>query len=329
MAPISPYFHPTTVVLVDDDSHMLRSLILGLDLDTLPHKAFHDSQEGLDFINQDRYRERFVSRLTMPEEEAMGDSIYFDPRSVLSELKSPDRFHQISVLIVDYEMPGMKGLELCEKIQNPYIKKILLTGVADENIAVEAFNRGVIDRYIRKHDPEFLALLQKAISKAQQQYFQELFQIPLQALSLRSESTALVDPGFVEDFYKRVVLHNIQEYYLVDGTGTFIMVGPEGEYYSLVTIDDGLVDVFLDSESMELLSKEDERALQERRLVSFFYNPFKAPFYESDSPKDFLRSPLLLEGQKKKYYIAFEKGLIQIENDLLSWNKVLNDTGQA
>lgn len=327
MTPISPYFHPTTVVLVDDDSHMLRSLILGLDLDMLPHRAFHDSQEGLDFINQDRYREKFVNRLTMSEEDAVVDSIYFDPRSVLSELKSPDRFHQISVLIVDYEMPGMKGLELCEKIQNPFIKKILLTGVADENIAVEAFNQGVINRYIRKHDPEFLTLLQEAILKAQQQYFQDLFQIPLQALSLRSESTALVEPTFVKDFYERVASHNIQEYYLVEGTGTFIMVGSDGKKYSLVTIDDGLVEVFLDSESMEKLSQEDEKALKERRLVSFFYNPFKAPFYESDSPKNFLRSPLLLEGQKKNYYMAFEEGLIQIGNNLISWNKVLDDKG--
>lgn len=327
MTPISPYFHPTTVVLVDDDSHMLRSLILGLDLDTLPHKAFHDSQEGLDFINQDRYREKFVNLLTTAEEDAIGDSIYFDPRSLLSELKSPDRFHQISVLIVDYEMPGMKGLELCKKIQNPFIKKILLTGVADENIAVEAFNQGVIDRYIRKHDPEFLTLLQKAISEAQQQYFQELFQIPLQALILRSESTALIEPTFVEDFYQRVASYNIQEYYLVDGTGTFLMIGQDGKSHSLVTVDDGLVDVFLDSESMDLLSQEEEKSLKERSLVSFFYNPFRAPFYESESPKDFLRSPLLLESQKKRYYMAFEEGLIQIENNITSWPTILEGGG--
>jgi CheY-like chemotaxis protein len=66
---------------------------------------------------------------------------------------NPRRYEEISTVIVDYDMPSMKGLEFCEKLQNPYIRKILYTGVAGEGLAIEAFNKGLIDGYIRKGDP--------------------------------------------------------------------------------------------------------------------------------------------------------------------------------
>ena len=58
----------------------------------------------------------------------------------------------ISLVISDQRMPEMEGTELLAKIdeKKPICKKILLTGYADVNAAVDAINLGRVDRYISK-----------------------------------------------------------------------------------------------------------------------------------------------------------------------------------
>ncbi len=323
MTPVSPYFHPTTTVLIDDNLKTLRQLVQSLGLRGTPYSIFNNPHEGLDFINKDQYRETFVDKLSTSDESMEGDSLSFNPRHLVPELKSADRFGQISVLVVDYEMPGIKGLDLCEKIENPFIKKILLTGVADENIAVEAFNKGMIDRYVRKHDPEFPMLLQQIVPQVRHKYFQELFHFPLQTLRKRPESTALVDPVFITEFNRLVTKHHIQEYYLVEGTGSFLMIGADKKLYSLITLDEGLIDAYLNSKSRDTLTPEKIKSLEKRELMPCYYNPFRAPYLETDNLKNFLRKPTVLKGHQKTFYCVFGQGYIDITaQDITTWHHI-------
>ena len=56
----------------------------------------------------------------------------------------------ISAVLVDNEMPGMSGLEFCDRIRDRKIRRGLLTAMADDKKAVAAFNKGQIHRYIAK-----------------------------------------------------------------------------------------------------------------------------------------------------------------------------------
>ncbi len=58
----------------------------------------------------------------------------------------------ISLVISDQRMPEMEGTELLSKINEikPICKKILLTGYADINAAIDAINVGSVDRYFSK-----------------------------------------------------------------------------------------------------------------------------------------------------------------------------------
>lgn len=320
-APLLPYFYPTTVVLVDDDFYIIEVIAHGLDLEDKPHRAFYDSRQALTFINQDTYREKFVDRLAFTEEDRDSDSLTFNPRTLVEELFSPQRFRQVSVVVVDYEMPGMRGLELCERLQNPHLKKILLTGVADENVAIEAFNTGLIHQYIRKHDPHFLPKLKEAIRKAQQDYFRDLFYIPLQTLKKRPESTALIDPVFISYFEGLLKKHRIQEFYLMEGTGSFLMVGPDRLPYSLITLEDRHIEAYLESQGAEALSPEHLHSLTLKERIPCYYNPFKPPYLEPERLEDFLHPPMRLQGKDKTYYCVFGKGFIQIENDAVFWEE--------
>jgi response regulator RpfG family c-di-GMP phosphodiesterase len=59
---------------------------------------------------------------------------------------------EISVLVSDNCMPGMKGVELLSKVRDisPDVVRILMTAYADLPIAMDAINRGEVFRFIEK-----------------------------------------------------------------------------------------------------------------------------------------------------------------------------------
>lgn len=73
------------------------------------------------------------------------------------------RFSLTHVCVVDYSMPAKNGLQFLTEIESWKGSRILLTGRADEQIAVQAFNGGLIEKYIPKQTPELRLRLVEAI----------------------------------------------------------------------------------------------------------------------------------------------------------------------
>jgi response regulator RpfG family c-di-GMP phosphodiesterase len=70
-------------------------------------------------------------------------------QEALETIKStPD----LALIVSDYHMPGMNGIELLEQVgsNSPDITRILLTGAADLEMALDAVNRGHIFRFLLK-----------------------------------------------------------------------------------------------------------------------------------------------------------------------------------
>src|SRR5450432_1390032 len=63
-----------------------------------------------------------------------------------------ERHGPYAVIVSDMRMPGIDGMELLEKIKvlYPATVRIMLTGNADQQTAVDAVNRGQIFRFINK-----------------------------------------------------------------------------------------------------------------------------------------------------------------------------------
>jgi hypothetical protein len=80
------------------------------------------------------------------------------------------RFEGISALVVDCEMPGMDGIQFLSSVTSTGCTKILLTGTADESHAVEAFNAGLIDYYLKKTDLAMTRKLARVLAEAKQKY---------------------------------------------------------------------------------------------------------------------------------------------------------------
>lgn len=58
----------------------------------------------------------------------------------------------IAVLVADQRMPGMSGIDLCERVRewHPGVVRVLVTAYSDQKTAIEAINRGGLHRYLTK-----------------------------------------------------------------------------------------------------------------------------------------------------------------------------------
>jgi CheY-like chemotaxis protein len=101
-----------------------------------------------------------LSILCVDDEKDIVDSLFdtfmddYDVKTACSgeeALKIFDK-EEIAVIITDQRMPEMEGTELLALVheKKPYCKKILLTGYADINAAVDAINKGSVDKYFSK-----------------------------------------------------------------------------------------------------------------------------------------------------------------------------------
>ncbi|MGV9837348.1 FAD-dependent oxidoreductase [Nocardia niigatensis] len=73
-----------------------------------------------------------------------------DALEALREMKL--RGQPVAVMIADYRMPGMNGVEFLEQAMDlhPYARRVLLTAYADTNAAIEAINVVDLDHYLLK-----------------------------------------------------------------------------------------------------------------------------------------------------------------------------------
>lgn len=108
--------------------------------------------------------ESFLSALKLSfaqEVETLGFSNPLDALEYFDQF--PKGAPSAPVLVVDYSMPQLDGIELCRRLGRSSPRKVLLTGQVVTRDVVEAFENKVIDAYINKSDSDFLQALRAAI----------------------------------------------------------------------------------------------------------------------------------------------------------------------
>jgi CheY-like chemotaxis protein len=231
-------YFPSSVLFVDDSRDFLLNFILQLD-EGLAYRIFDSPIEALKCIKKkqcelEQLSKRCLSEYTEAKNCPLTNhTVNLDLAAIHAEVYNPNRFSEISVVVVDYAMPGMDGLEFCRRMANSNIKKILLTGQADEALAIEAFNNGLIHRYIKKSDPNVAELITQSISQLQQIYFQDMSNMVVKMLSVTSPHF-LHDLRFADFFNNICKENNIVEYYMADNSGSFLMLDDDAHVNFLI-----------------------------------------------------------------------------------------------
>jgi CheY-like chemotaxis protein len=158
-----PLFHrPGTIVFLDDDRHYLETLAVMLPrqwhmkLFLRPADCIHYLQQEPPFWEADAWNQQ-----QLIEHWRQGKPLI--PQILGYWAKYSERYALTRLCVVDYSMPQMDGLEMLNTLGDWPGARILLTGQADEEIAVRAFNRGLIDQFIPKQTSELPRRLVEAV----------------------------------------------------------------------------------------------------------------------------------------------------------------------
>jgi CheY-like chemotaxis protein len=224
---LTPYYFPTTVVFIDDDPVFLETLS-GSMPDELALRAFKQPRAALDHIEEANHGSPVPARcFVVPNGDAPDTTIRLDLTPIAETLYSEQRFNEVSVAVIDYDMPHMNGLEVCEALNNLPLKKVLLTGKADETIAIEAFNAGLIDHFIAKSHADMTGLLKDTIRRLQLAYFRQASVAIMLGLGPRFDF--LSEPAFYVYFSRQMTIHNWVEYYLDPVAGGLLCISASGQ----------------------------------------------------------------------------------------------------
>ena len=102
----------------------------------------------------------------------MQDSIPYGCLSLsfIELINDSNRFNEVAVMVLDYSMPEMTGLQLAAALDKPNIRKLLLTGNPSSDEIIQAFNNKLINKYLKK-SIEQLHLLFSNTSKSSRRIF--------------------------------------------------------------------------------------------------------------------------------------------------------------
>lgn len=257
------FYHPTNVLLLDDDRKFLNLIASGLD-DKFPFVIQDNANKTLDYLTTHVLHPSDLSQLIAKQTFDKGsDKSFFgnedytiDLRALKGDLLSPERFKKVLAVVVDRRMPSMDGLEFCKKIRQNLklpVKLILLTGVTTVDEAVNAFNDGIIDAFIEKKPNEnTITTLNQTIQDLVWGNFSELSQklIGLIEPQLRH----IFDDRYYMELEKVRNEHKIIEFFLLDSSGSFLLLDSEGKtkiFFARTDEDfESMYDIAKDSEAM-------------------------------------------------------------------------------
>jgi CheY-like chemotaxis protein len=309
-------FHPTQVIVVDDSREFLYTLNQNLSKEHASYVYFNSPEKALRYLNETYQPNPFPNRYIEPLDEGEWEHRILDVNiwDTYLEVYRPQRFEEISVVVVDYSMPGMTGLDICKQIKDPNIQKILLTGIADESKAIEAFNEGIIQGFIRKQSFDMDDLVNEAIEKAQWRYFNRFSEIAVKAIAIAdSQNQAITDSKF-HDFFKALLKkHKFREAYLCEAMGSYLFLTKNGTAYGLVVNNKDQLDLCAESAESQNLDPSLAQAFRDRKKIMFHHNRYDSFAPPPEEWENCLYPSQTFEGVRDTYYYAFAPNMFNID----------------
>ena len=276
---------PTKILLVDDNQSFLENFSHKLQSKFLV-KTFNNAKKAIQYLqdHSDTSIESIYNIESSIDQDINLEYPLIDFQKILDIVYSKERFNNVALVFIDYSMPNqMTGIQFCEEIKENPVRKIMLTGEADNNLAVAAFNDKKIDRFILKDADGVIDEIFAAIDEEQQEYFCQLSnQIP--SWKTYNKKIAKNFNSVFNDFIHK---HDIVEYYqigfssylLLDERATpywFVFQSPIEKQQNITLATDNhapkqIIDMLQNNENMLFLFSEKERKLSVDKWENYIF----------------------------------------------------------
>lgn len=321
---LNPCFRPTTVGVIDDETHFLDSINTLIESD-IAFTTYSNSMNALNTFNQSNNDTRFAHQ------------------NVTDITSNKERFSNLSVLVVDYAMPELDGLTLCESINNPNIKKILLTGVANKESCDRALDNKVIDFFLRKDDEYCESKLNTKIREYQYEYFNKDFNDL--SKDILKQYPFLKDQLFIYFFNEIVNKNRIYEYYFEPAMQhpdfdflppSFILVNFAGNVFRLSIFTDIIIHKLINYCVKHNVQQEIVTLIRDRKMLVPIYNMDGSICTDTLKWYMQMQEPLRYFGRETYYclltpILGYEKGTFSYFDHLMGkdgFNKISNHIRQ-
>lgn len=162
-----PLFNrPGTLVFLDDDADYLEMLALVLPrkwharLFLEPRECIRQLQKEMPFWEADAWNQQ-----QLVDHWRAGRPLV--PQILEYWARHTERFSLTRVCVVDFSMPSMDGLQALGELGDWPGARVLLTGQADDQMAIDAFNAGLIQQFIPKQTADLGVRLVDVVERLQ------------------------------------------------------------------------------------------------------------------------------------------------------------------
>lgn len=219
------FYYPPKVVFLDDNRAFLDALELefSANINMLTFTRPGEALQAIDSYKED-VNQSILKLINNINVDTTTDRLVgFEMNKILNLIYDKSRFDNAAILVVDYEMPDINGIEFCKKLKDRNIFKIMLTAEADKDTAIQAFNNGIIDKFILKTSNNLYQEVTNAISELTHRYFKEASAVVVSRYN--SSLNSLFNNQFYQRLFSQVLLKaNAVEYYMVDNSGSFLFL---------------------------------------------------------------------------------------------------------
>lgn len=333
MSKFSPLcaYYPSAVVIVDDSQRFLTKLSLVLDT-RIAYVLFSDPDQALKFIERNSVDSHVLKTLIEnPNAETLGlksseHHAKIDLSNLYHKIYDANRFNETSVIVVDYSMPGMNGYEVCQNLADNPIKKIMLTGEANDSLAVQLFNQGILDRFILKSDSRFDTVINATILEFQKIYFSNKSKTLLDVLNAQSQYH-LNDPSVIDVFDDLCQENDIAEYYMISPTGNYFLLGFDGTPYWFIIIDEAELLDYQEVARDQKSSASIIKLLKDGKKIPYFPGNNEFMNAQGNAWEAYMYPANKIIGNKTYYYSFIkDEDLFEIRRDkILSYQDYLEN----
>ena len=267
------FSHPTNVIIVDDNEEYLESLLEGLRAKGLKCIGFSSPKEALSYIFSNPNQYSFSQALKEIDDDSplsqTTSHLYLDLSHIYKEAFKNKNLNEISVIILDQQMPDIPGDQFASIITDNNIKKLMLTGQLNDQKAIELLSAAIIDSYVEKKITNGIDIIYEKIVALQYRYFLDLNKHFNKIIN--AKNSILNQQEYKKLINKISSEHKVTEQYLLSKNGSRLFIKNNKEKIWFIVAQKSDFEGWIETASLHDTSPEVMSLLNQRSHLLFLF----------------------------------------------------------